>query len=142
MLNESTETEQEVGGTEQTSERGCASMSPALRWAAAFAALGGILFGYDIGIISGALLQLEEEWDLSSFQQELVVSLMLLGAIFGSITGGYIIDYFGRRRSIIGNAGLFVIGAIGLCAAQDLATLLIVSRLCLQLPHSAFVCVF
>lgn len=100
-------------------------MTSSLRWAAVFAALGGILFGYDIGIISGALLQLEEEWGLSHIQQELVVSLMLVGAIMGSLTGGYIIDYFGRRRSIMGNAGLFVIGAIGLCAAQDLATLLI-----------------
>ena len=106
--------------------------------------MGGILFGYDIGIISGALLQLEEEWGLSHIQQELVVSLMLVGAIMGSLTGkcikrwnkhifftvylycffcyiahiftlllytctlfkgGYIIDYFGRRRSIMGNAG-------------------------------------
>lgn len=104
---------------------GWSSMSSSLKWAAVFAALGGILFGYDIGIISGALLQLEEEWQLSVFQKELVVSLMLVGAIMGSLTGGYIIDYFGRRRSIMGNAGLFVIGAVGLCAAQDLATLLI-----------------
>jgi MFS family permease len=100
-------------------------MPSTLRWAAFFAALGGILFGYDIGIISGALLQLEDEFGLSNFQKELVVSLMLLGAIAGSVLGGYIIDYFGRRRAIIGNAGLFVMGAVGLCAAPDLTTLLI-----------------
>ena len=78
-------------------------MTAKLAWAAVFAALGGILFGYDLGIVSGALLQLEDEegkledtFHLTTLQQELVVSLFLVGAIAASLTAGYIVDYFGQ----------------------------------------------
>lgn len=52
------------------------------------AALGGLLFGYDIGIISTALPQIKAEFSLTCFQQEMVVSLMLVGALFASLVGG------------------------------------------------------
>lgn len=55
---------------------------------ASMAALGGLLFGYDIGIISTALPQIKEEFSLTCFQQEMVVSLMLVGALFASLIGG------------------------------------------------------
>ncbi|XP_076088552.1 solute carrier family 2, facilitated glucose transporter member 10-like isoform X1 [Mytilus galloprovincialis] len=80
--------------------------------ASVMASLGGILFGYDIGIISGAILQLKEKFCLSCFDQELVVSSMLFGALLGSCFGGMIIDWFGRRFTIIVNAGIFTIGAV------------------------------
>jgi MFS family permease len=52
------------------------------------ASLGGVLFGYDLGIVSGAMLQLKEEFGLDCQQQEMVVSSMLFGALIGSLTGG------------------------------------------------------
>ncbi|KAI8499149.1 hypothetical protein Bbelb_229130 [Branchiostoma belcheri] len=91
--------------------------------ASVMAALGGVLFGYDIGIVSGALLQLREELQLGCFQQEMVVSSMLMGAVIGSLTGGFIVDRFGRRSAIIVNAGVFVCGAMTLALAQSYAVL-------------------
>ncbi|XP_077991663.1 solute carrier family 2, facilitated glucose transporter member 12-like [Glandiceps talaboti] len=82
--------------------------------AAAMAAIGGIMFGYDIGIISGAQLQLRDEFQLSCLEEAIVVSGLLLGAMLGSIVGGFLVDAIGRRRVIIINAGLFVIGALTL----------------------------
>lgn len=55
---------------------------------AGVAALGGLLFGYDIGIISTALPQITNEFSLLCHQQEMVVSLMLVGALFASLVGG------------------------------------------------------
>lgn len=62
------------------------------------------LVSYDIGIISSALLQLRDDFALSGVQQELVVSLMLLGALVASLVGGLLVDRFGRRDTIIANA--------------------------------------
>ncbi|XP_006812575.1 solute carrier family 2, facilitated glucose transporter member 12-like [Saccoglossus kowalevskii] len=91
--------------------------------ASVMAAFGGILFGYDIGIISGALLQLREVFHLDCFQQEVVVSALLLGALIGSLVGGFIIDAIGRRWAIIFNDVIFVIGAIILLVANTFTTL-------------------
>ncbi|KAK3752702.1 hypothetical protein QZH41_006616 [Actinostola sp. cb2023] len=55
--------------------------------ASSMAGLGGVLFGYDIGIVSGAILQLRDEFDMDCFQQEMIVSSMLIGAVIASLTG-------------------------------------------------------
>ncbi|XP_072046507.1 solute carrier family 2, facilitated glucose transporter member 10-like [Amphiura filiformis] len=91
--------------------------------AAGMAALGGVLFGYDVGIVSGALLLLKPTFNLSCFEQEMVVSSMLLGALCGSLVGGFIVDWIGRRITIICNAFIFVIGAIILATAHSYAVL-------------------
>ncbi|XP_064626361.1 solute carrier family 2, facilitated glucose transporter member 12-like isoform X2 [Lineus longissimus] len=85
--------------------------------ASVMAAAGGILFGYDIGIISGALLQLTPRFHLSCLEQSMVVGSMLFGAVIGSLCGGFIIDKWGRRLALVFNSGMFVIGAIILAAA-------------------------
>src|ERR1700729_2662226 len=60
---------------------------------AAVTALGGLLFGYDTGVVSGALLFLKKDFGgLSSFQQELVASLLLVGAVLGALTAGRLAD--------------------------------------------------
>ena len=60
--------------------------------AAAFAALGGLLFGYDTGVISGALIFIKSQFHLSVFHQELVVSVVLIGAAVGALSGGKLAD--------------------------------------------------
>ncbi|XP_006016793.1 solute carrier family 2, facilitated glucose transporter member 10 isoform X2 [Alligator sinensis] len=63
--------------------------------------LGGLIFGYELGIISGALLQLQMDFQLSCFKQEVLVSSMLTGALLASLVGGILIDRHGRRRAIL-----------------------------------------
>ncbi|XP_031591245.2 solute carrier family 2, facilitated glucose transporter member 10 [Oreochromis aureus] len=63
--------------------------------------LGGLVFGYELGIISGALLQLKADFRLSCIQQEALVSSLLIGALLASIIGGCLIDRHGSRNSIL-----------------------------------------
>eukprot|EP00049_Salpingoeca_infusionum_P013392 m.250387 g.250387 ORF g.250387 m.250387 type:complete len:556 (-) comp15433_c0_seq34:22-1689(-) len=103
--------------------------STELSWKVVFGAtlvaLGGVLFGYDVGIISGAILQLEEDFVLSPLEKELVVSLMLLGAMVASMVGGFVIDALSRKWSIVLNAVIFLLGAILLATAKSFAMLII-----------------
>jgi len=69
---------------------------------AGIAALGGLLFGYDTGVISGALLFLREELALSPTMQGIVVAIVLAGAAIGATAAGASSDRFGRRRVIWG----------------------------------------
>ncbi len=80
---------------------------------AAIAALGGLLFGFDTGIISGALLFIREDLTLSPFLQSAVVSAILVGTIIGAGSSGPLTDKFGRRNMAIVAAVIFVVGAIG-----------------------------
>src|SRR5690348_7378739 len=75
-----------------------------------FAALGGFLFGYNTGVISGALMYVVGEFSLSILQEGLMVSMILIGGLAGSAMGGAMADRLGRRNSIILTAGLFIIG--------------------------------
>src|SRR3984893_12286069 len=84
--------------------------------AAAFAALGGLLFGYDTGVISGALIFIRTQFGLTTFQQELVVSVVLVGATVGALSGGRLADIFGRRAMLLVTAAIFIAGAM-VCAA-------------------------
>jgi SP family galactose:H+ symporter-like MFS transporter len=95
--------------------------------AAAFAALGGLLFGYDTGVISGALIFIQKTFSLSTFHQELVVSVVLVGACVGALSGGRLADRFGRRIILIFTAIIFIAGAI-VCAVAVSVTMLIVGR--------------
>nr|CAB3266208.1 proton myo-inositol cotransporter-like [Phallusia mammillata] len=86
---------------------------------------GGMLFGYDMGIVSGAIDQLQSHFNLTCTQQEMVVSFLLLGAFLGSLIGGCFIDRFGRKISIIFASLLFSIGAVILAASQTYVALLL-----------------
>ncbi|MEU0128938.1 MFS transporter [Streptomyces sp. NPDC006289] len=68
---------------------------------AAVSALGGLLFGYHTGIISGALLYLREDLHLSSRGQEVVVSAILVGAMIGPVASGRLSGRPGRRRLVL-----------------------------------------
>lgn len=74
-------------------------------------ALGGLVFGYELAIISGALLQLKVDFGLSCIQQEALVSSLLMGALLASVTGGCLIDQ-GRRKSILLSNILVLSGSV------------------------------
>ena len=80
--------------------------------ATVIASLGGILFGYDMGVISGALPQISQESNLTQSQQEHVVGILYLGACIGAIGGGYLCDTCGRKTAIILTDILFIVGAV------------------------------
>ena len=96
--------------------------------AAAFAGLGGLLFGYDTGVISGAELFLKKDFTLTSFALEVIVSGVLVGAAIGALGGGRLADLYGRRRLLIATAVIFALGAI-ICAAASSPTVLIIGRI-------------
>jgi sugar porter (SP) family MFS transporter len=88
-------------------------------------ALGGLLFGYDTGVVSGALLFLKNDFGgLSSFDQELVTSLLLVGAAVGALFAGRIADRIGRRLTVLGTALIFVAGVLLAAFAPAFAVLL------------------
>jgi sugar porter (SP) family MFS transporter len=80
--------------------------------AASISAMGGILFGYDIGVISGAILFIKKQFSLSAGMEEIVVSSVLLGCIAGALVGGSLADRYGRRRLLLVAAGIFIAGAV------------------------------
>jgi SP family galactose:H+ symporter-like MFS transporter len=92
--------------------------------ATAISALGGMLFGYDVGVISGAILFIKKEFSLSPTMEEIVVSSVLLGSLLGAIAGGLLADRLGRRRLLIVTATVFGLGAIGAALAPGAAWLI------------------
>ncbi len=78
----------------------------------AIAATGGLLFGFDTGVISGALLFLKKDFGLTSLGQEIVVSAVLIGAIVGSAASGRVTDRFGGKRVIFCTAVIFALGTV------------------------------
>jgi sugar porter (SP) family MFS transporter len=92
---------------------------------AAIAGLGGLLFGYDTGIIAGALLFIKTDFALGSFAQGLVVAAVPIGAIGGAAIAGPAADTYGRRLMILLSAAVFIVGALASAAASGLAVLVI-----------------
>ncbi|KAA0054003.1 putative inositol transporter 2 [Cucumis melo var. makuwa] len=94
------------------------------------AGIGGFLFGYDTGVISGALLYIRDDFksvDSSTVLQETIVSMAIAGAIIGAAIGGWMNDRFGRRTVILIADFLFFIGAVVMAASPG-PSLLIVGR--------------
>jgi sugar porter (SP) family MFS transporter len=96
----------------------------AVTGATVVAALGGLLFGYDTGVISAALLYIAPAFHLSELWQQIVVATLLVGAIVGVSLGGIIADNLGRRRTLSITSGVFTLGALISAVAPDLPTLL------------------
>jgi len=93
--------------------------------------LGGLLFGYDTGVISGALLYMKTDLHLSTFTEALVVSILLFpGAALGALLGGKLADKLGRKGSLLVCAGLFLFGAL-ICATAPNVGVMVVGRILL-----------
>src|SRR5205807_6165978 len=86
-----------------------------------FGALGGLLFGYDTGVISGALLFIPNDFKLSPFLQRAIVAGLLLGAMIGSAFAGRMSDRLGRRHLIIMAAVVFTVGSLLAALAPTVA---------------------
>src|SRR6187401_1723486 len=98
--------------------------------------LGGLLFGYDTGVISGALLFIGDDLQLSEAQEAFVVTSLLLGTIAGAAIGGKMADSLGRRNSLIIYAVVFFLGALGSGLGPNL-TIIYLSRIVLGLAVGA-----
>ena len=97
-----------------------------------FGALGGVLFGYDTGVISGALLFIPNDFKLTPFLQGAIVAGLLLGAMIGAAFAGRLSDRLGRRRLIIIAAVVFTGGAL-LAAFAPTVWVLIAARVIIGL---------
>ncbi|XP_052025719.1 solute carrier family 2, facilitated glucose transporter member 12 [Apodemus sylvaticus] len=99
------------------------------------AAISGLLVGYELGLISGALLQIRTLLALTCHEQEMVVSSLLIGAFLASLTGGVLIDRYGRRLTIILSSCLLGLGSSVLIVSLSY-TLLIMGRIAIGVSIS------
>ncbi|KAL0305472.1 UNVERIFIED_CONTAM: putative inositol transporter 2 [Sesamum radiatum] len=120
-------------GVDSTAFKDCLSLAkknPFVLRLAFSAGIGGLLFGYDTGVISGALLYIRDDFksvDRETVLQESIVSMAVAGAIIGAAIGGWLNDRYGRRTTILIADFLFFVGAVLMAAAPN-PSLLIVGR--------------
>ncbi|MEU4486984.1 sugar porter family MFS transporter [Streptomyces purpurascens] len=108
------------------------AVSRRLRMITIIATFGGLLFGYDTGVINGALPYMTDDLGLTPVTEGMVTSSLLLGAALGAVTGGRLSDARGRRRNILLLAVLFFVGALG-CTLAPTTEVMIVARFVLGL---------
>ena len=89
------------------------------------AALGGFLFGYDTGIVSGAMIFVKGHFDLDDEWQEIVVSATILAAWLFSFVAGFIGDKYGRRKTVLTSSIIFTLGSFVMAAANTKYLLLL-----------------
>ncbi len=92
------------------------------------AALGGFLFGYDTAVISGTIAQVSAQFSLDAMSQGWYVGCALVGSIFGVLCAGIISDNFGRKKTLLIAAILFLVSAIG-CAISSDFNYLVIARM-------------
>ncbi|NQU23698.1 MAG: sugar porter family MFS transporter [Candidatus Nealsonbacteria bacterium] len=99
-----------------------AGVGYAYPWRVGFAAaMGGFLFGYDTGIIGGAMTSLEEHFQMNAAQLGASVAIVFVGCILGAICGGFFSDRFGRRRVLFATAWMFLLSAVLTAIPQTIA---------------------
>jgi SP family galactose:H+ symporter-like MFS transporter len=102
-------------------------LSPIVYFIGLTAALAGLLFGLDIGVISGAEGFIQKSFSITDKLIEIVVSAILWGAVFGTLLSGVLSNKLGRRGAILVSAVIFVIGSV-VCAFSPDAKILIFAR--------------
>lgn len=89
-------------------------MNSAYAWVVCgVAAIAGLLFGFDIAVINGAIVFLRAQFRLTDFQTELAVSFLLMGCVGGAATAGWLSDRYGRKRALAFSALLFAASSLG-----------------------------
>jgi len=119
-----------IENVEMTSSKGT------LRFAALVAAVCGGLYGYDTGIISGALLSMTDEFQLSHRMQEIVTAAILAGAVVGALATSWLSERVGRKVTVLTVAAVFAVGAIA-CSLAPTVPLLVFGRLILGIAVGA-----
>jgi sugar porter (SP) family MFS transporter len=98
--------------------------------AALVSAVSGLLYGYDTGIISGALLQISDEFHTGSGMEQVIAASILLGAVVGALSCSLLSERLGRKRTIVTVAAVFVLGTLA-CSVAPSAWLLVLGRVVL-----------
>ncbi len=93
------------------------------------AGLGGILYGYDMGIIAAALVFVRKSFALSTRMEEVVVSVVLIGSMLGALVGGTIADRIGRRKTLVWGSAIFIAGSVLAPLAPEVWTLVVARAL-------------
>ncbi|MGW1780867.1 sugar porter family MFS transporter [Streptomyces sp. NPDC002143] len=114
-----------VGAAAAVADDAPPAVSRRLRLITVIATFGGLLFGYDTGVINGALPYMTDDLGLTPVTEGMVTSSLLLGAALGAITGGRMSDARGRRRTILTLAVVFFIGALGCTLAPNTAVMIV-----------------
>src|SRR5699024_9329924 len=91
---------------------------------AVIATLNGLLFGFDIGVISGALIYIKQSFPVSTFLQEVITGSVLVGAMVGAASGGRLADQFGRRRLGMAGAIVFFVSSLGMAVSPSVGWLI------------------
>ena len=104
------------------------SYSPILYIIALVASLGGLLSGFDMGVISGALLFINQTWTMTPLEQGWLVSSAIAGSVIGAAANGYLADIYGRKKIIVATAVIFVVGSL-FCAYAQTVNQLIFARI-------------
>lgn len=99
---------------------------------ALIASFGGLLSGYDTGVISGALLYINQSFEINSYMLGLLVSSVSIGAVFGAFVNGFFVDKIGRKKTLLLTAFLFFIASVFCFLSQNI-TELIISRMIIGL---------
>ena len=94
----------------------------------ALSCIGGFLFGYDTGVISGALVLISDEFNITPVQQELVVGITIAGALISASISGNLSDRYGRKIVIIASSLVFVAGSLLLSIFAENYTFLLLGR--------------
>ena len=111
----------------ETSSPATAKLSPIVYFIGLTAALAGLLFGLDIGVISGAEGFIQKSFSITDKVIEIIISAILWGAVFGTLISGILSNHFGRRGAILISALIFVAGSIACAFAPD-PRILIIAR--------------
>lgn len=105
-------------------------VTPILAATAVVSAIAGFLYGYDTGIISGALLQITDEFGIGSGWQSVIATGILVGAVIGALVGARLSERLGRKRTILIISAVFVVGTV-LCSISPTELTLALSRVLL-----------
>jgi sugar porter (SP) family MFS transporter len=105
-------------------------VNQAFIWRVSFiAGLGGILYGFDMGVIAAALIFVRTSFGLSTQMEEVLVSVVLVGSMIGALVGGTIADRIGRRATLVWGAILFILGSILAPLSPNVGVLLVARAL-------------